>query len=137
MQPSPLHMRSGVRPRIAVRTWVLPLEIAEKLRSAFRRLADENLPNLDIVTRTLASWRAHYNEDPGRTLAADVVVDGTLDVAPTEGAVARVWTVPDSRMKAKREHRVPLSGRAALAHTVRNRPRPPTPGRTCSSAGGT
>ena len=25
---------------------------------------------------------------------------------------AKVWTVPDSRMKAKREHRVPLSGRA-------------------------
>ena len=27
--------------------------------------------------------------------------------------VARVWTIPDTRMKAKREHRVPLSGRAA------------------------
>ena len=26
---------------------------------------------------------------------------------------ARVWTIPASRMKAKREHRVPLSGRAA------------------------
>ena len=39
----------------------------------------------------------------------------------------RVWTVPARRMKANRQHRVPLCGRAleileaALAHVVRNR----------------
>lgn len=50
-------------------------EIAAKLRSDLRRLIeDEGLPVLDILTRTLASWRAHYNEDPGRALAADMSV---------------------------------------------------------------
>ena len=40
---------------------------------------------------------------------------------------ARVWTIPASRMKAKRDHRVPLCRRAtevldaALAHVVGNK----------------
>ncbi|MCY4510952.1 MAG: tyrosine-type recombinase/integrase [Acidobacteria bacterium] len=40
--------------------------------------------------------------------------------------VARLWTIPASRMKAKREHRVPLSGRAAeiLGEAERLRPSP-------------
>ena len=40
--------------------------------------------------------------------------------------VARVWTIPASRMKAKREHRVPLSGRAAevLGEAAGLRPSP-------------
>ncbi len=39
---------------------------------------------------------------------------------------ARVWTIPASRMKAKREHRVPLSGRAAevLGEAAELRPSP-------------
>ena len=33
---------------------------------------------------------------------------------------AGVWTIPGARMKAKRDHRVPLSGRAlAILHDVR------------------
>ena len=35
---------------------------------------------------------------------------------------AGVWTIPAARMKAKRDHRVPLSGRAlAILHDVRRR----------------
>ena len=35
---------------------------------------------------------------------------------------ADVWTIPAARMKAKRDHRVPLSGRAlALLHDARRR----------------
>ena len=39
---------------------------------------------------------------------------------------ARVWAIPASRMKAKREHRVPLSGRAAevLGEAAELRPSP-------------
>ena len=66
---------------------------------------------------------------------------------------ARVWTVPAVRMKSKREHRVPLCGRAAeileaaLAHVVGEFIRPPKgsgwtalnagemPAQTCSSGG--
>jgi len=41
--------------------------------------------------------------------------------------VARLWTIPASRMKAKREHRVPLSARAAevLSEAEELRPSPP------------
>ena len=35
---------------------------------------------------------------------------------------AGVWTIPAARMKAKRDHRVPLSGRAlAILHDARRR----------------
>ena len=38
--------------------------------------------------------------------------------------VARVWTIPDTRMKAKREHRVPLSARAVEILREANELRP-------------
>ena len=41
---------------------------------------------------------------------------------------AGVWTIPGARMKAKRDHRVPLSGRAlAILHDAQRRHRPRVP----------
>lgn len=47
-------------------------------------MGDDDLPILDIVTRTLASWRVNYNTDPAKALAD---AGSSLEITLAEGAI--------------------------------------------------
>ena len=119
----------AVRQRIrSVLEWAIALDMRND--NPCDRVLPVLGPQNDIVTHRLAlphkdvaaaieTVRASKSGQPAVKLAFEFLVltaarsaEGRLATWDEMDAVGRVWTVPALRMKAKREHRVPLCGRA-------------------------
>ena len=85
------------------------------------------LPHGEVAAAIKAMWAS--GATPAVKLAFEFLVLTAARSGEVRGArwaeidlPASVWTVPAVRMKSKREHRVPLCGRAAEIDDGRNRP---------------
>ena len=80
-------------------------------------VVEHAIPHREVAGAIRKMW--DFGATPAIKLAFEFLVLTAVRLGEVRGArwdevhlAARVWTIPATRMKSKREHRVPLCGRA-------------------------